>query len=161
MIQNALTKAKYGARLSFGSRLPLLQLRTAPSSRPTLRLNRNAAFKLHLPPPTRTLSQHLFHTTNLGPLDYEYDTIYALSTAPGRAAIAIVRISGPGWWDVSSSYPPNHKMLNAHSRYTKHYAPIKPLLNHEKPLCETCTIHPMPQTSSTLPSSSTSPPQRP
>jgi hypothetical protein len=30
----------------------------------------------------------------------EPDTIYALSTAPGRAAIAIVRISGPACLDV-------------------------------------------------------------
>jgi tRNA modification GTPase len=31
------------------------------------------------------------------------DTIYALSTAPGRAGIAIVRISGPAWFEVTSS----------------------------------------------------------
>lgn len=32
-----------------------------------------------------------------GPVD---DTIYAVSTAPGRAGIAIIRISGPGCLDV-------------------------------------------------------------
>jgi hypothetical protein len=31
------------------------------------------------------------------------DTIYALSTAPGRGGIAIIRISGPGCLDVYSS----------------------------------------------------------
>lgn len=36
-------------------------------------------------------------------LEIAEDTIYALSTAPGRAGIAIVRISGPACLDVSAS----------------------------------------------------------
>ncbi|KAK6373620.1 mitochondrial splicing system protein [Exophiala oligosperma] len=35
------------------------------------------------------------------------DTIYALSTAPGRAAIAVVRISGPACLDIYHSLCPN------------------------------------------------------
>jgi tRNA modification GTPase len=96
MIQNALTKAEYGARLSFSRRLPLLPCFTSLTSKPASRWSRNAVLKLNLPPTMRTLSQRLFYTTNLTPNDYEYDTIYALSTASGRAAVAIVRISGPG-----------------------------------------------------------------
>ncbi|PMD43138.1 P-loop containing nucleoside triphosphate hydrolase protein [Hyaloscypha variabilis F] len=103
MIQNAFTKAKYGGRLSFTRRLPLC---TSLSSRSALRPVRNAVFNLHLPPTTRPLSQGRFQTTGLTSLDYEFDTIYALSTAPGRAAIAIIRISGLGWWDIYQALCP-------------------------------------------------------
>jgi hypothetical protein len=34
------------------------------------------------------------------------DTIYAVSTAPGRAGIAIIRVSGTGSLDVSEPMPP-------------------------------------------------------
>lgn len=48
------------------------------------------------------------------------DTIYALSTAPGRAGIAIVRISGPACLDVlcpTLSIPPS--WFSFFSRYTE------------------------------------------
>lgn len=38
---------------------------------------------------------------NFGTLSADSSTIFALSTAPGRAAIAIIRISGPACLDVS------------------------------------------------------------
>ena len=40
------------------------------------------------------------------PQNPEDDTIYALSTAPGRAAIAIIRVSGPAYLDVYKSLCP-------------------------------------------------------
>ncbi|KAH8761411.1 tRNA modification GTPase-like protein mss1 [Hyaloscypha finlandica] len=104
MIQNALTKAKYGGRLSFTRRLPLV----APLiSRTALKPIHYAASKLNLPPRTRTFSQSSFRTTSHTSLNDEYDTIYALSTAPGRAAIATIRISGAGWWDIYQALCPH------------------------------------------------------
>src|SRR5689334_7473617 len=35
-------------------------------------------------------------------LPLENDTVYALSSAPGRGGIAVIRISGPGCLDVSA-----------------------------------------------------------
>lgn len=43
--------------------------------------------------PCRTLSTSIHQ-------EAQTDTIYALSTAPGRAAIAVVRISGPAYLEV-------------------------------------------------------------
>lgn len=40
------------------------------------------------------------------------DTIYALSTAPGRAAIAVIRISGPACLDIYRSLCPNRPLPN-------------------------------------------------
>ncbi|KAE9374269.1 P-loop containing nucleoside triphosphate hydrolase protein [Stipitochalara longipes BDJ] len=104
MIKNALSKTKYGGRFSSTRKLPLC---TSLASKPALRPSRNAVFNLNLPSSTRILSQRRFQTSGLTSLDYEYDTIYALSTAPGRAAIAIIRISGPGWWDIYQALCPN------------------------------------------------------
>jgi hypothetical protein len=62
-------------------------------------------------------------------------TIYALSTAPGRAAIAVVRISGPACASVRfsrrtpQSFPHTDNALPP-SRYTKPYAQTKPSQNH-------------------------------
>jgi tRNA modification GTPase len=39
----------------------------------------------------------------IGGLSFGNDTIYALSSAQGRAGIAVIRISGPGCADVSHS----------------------------------------------------------
>jgi hypothetical protein len=39
------------------------------------------------------------------------DTIYAVSTAPGRAGIAIIRVSGTGSLDVSEPIPPSLPFL--------------------------------------------------
>ena len=157
MIQNALTKAKHGGRLSFTRRLPLV----APLiSRTALKPIHYAASKLNLPPRTRTFSQSSFQTTGHTSLDHEYDTIYALSTAPGRAAIAIIRISGAGWWDVSSASVLQLHNANGIFRYTKHYAPIDLPPHLERRLYETSWIRPTRTTSSTQLSSSTSLPQK-
>lgn len=60
------------------------------------------------------------------------DTIYAVSTAPGRAGIAIIRVSGTGSLDVSESIPSPYQS-NRH-RYIVHCAPRKQPLSHDTPL---------------------------
>jgi GTP-binding protein TrmE N-terminus len=158
MIRNALTKAKHGGRLPLMCRS---LLEPSPVSKPALTLRRLGAPELHQPWTTRPLSQRRFHTTGFSPFSDEYDTIYALSTAPGRAAIAIVRISGPGWQDVcSASFHPN-SMLTSMYRYTKHYAPMPLLQSLVQPRYETSTTPPIQLTSSIQPSSSISQPQEP
>jgi hypothetical protein len=56
------------------------------------------------------------------PIAYSVDTIYALSTAEGRAGIAIVRVSGPSCLAVR--FLPNSIHLVRHrpdqNRFTKH-----------------------------------------
>jgi hypothetical protein len=149
MIQNALTKTKYGGRLSFMRRLPL-----GASLLPRFALTsiRYGISKPNVSWTTRTLSQRRFQTTDLTSFDHEYDTIYALSTAQGRAAIAIIRISGPGWRDVSrASFPPVVLQFADCTRYTKHCVPIELLHSLEKLLCESSTIPPTRTTSSTQP----------
>lgn len=55
------------------------------------------------------------------------DTIYALSTAPGRAAIAIVRISGPACLDIYGGLCPNRPFPSPRvATLRKLYHPTKP-----------------------------------
>jgi hypothetical protein len=102
MLRNALLKARIGARCG-----PLGLLRTAQASCPSL----GDPALSHLPvgsplssfvcaAPVRP-QQSCFHTEARG-MFVGGDTIYALSTAPGRAGIAIVRISGPSCREVST-----------------------------------------------------------
>jgi len=51
-------------------------------------------------PSTRYVPRY-FHSVARQSIDLAEDTIYALSTAEGRAGIAIVRISGPSCLEVS------------------------------------------------------------
>ncbi len=68
------------------------------------------------------------------------DTIYALSTAPGRAAIAIVRISGPQCLQVTSSYTlKSQSTSNWSLRYTMHYVLIPHFRTLENELLELST----------------------
>jgi hypothetical protein len=63
-------------------------------------------------------------------------TIYALSTAPGRAAIAVVRISGPACASVrifiqaESAFPAAYTDNGPPSRYTSPYVLTNPCRNH-------------------------------
>lgn len=53
-------------------------------------------------------------------------TIYALSTAPGRAAIAIIRISGPACLQVASSLENESgakSLIDSLNRFIEHYVP--------------------------------------
>ena len=58
--------------------------------------------KLHTAQQTRRLSS-IAHDDHIPPSPAQKDTIYALSTPPGRAGIAVIRISGPGAVNVYSS----------------------------------------------------------
>jgi hypothetical protein len=51
----------------------------------------------HTQQPLRLLHRHPYHST---PISYEEPTIYALSTASGKAAIAVIRVSGPACTQV-------------------------------------------------------------
>ena len=51
-----------------------------------------------LPPLSTTILQHRWLTTH-----NDSSTIYALASAPGRAAIAIIRISGPACLEVGTT----------------------------------------------------------
>jgi hypothetical protein len=56
-------------------------------------------------------------------------TIYALSTAPGRAAIAVVRVSGPASVPVCNPAPLRITHTNNPLRYTKPSAQTQPSQN--------------------------------
>ena len=99
MLRNALLKARIGARCG-----PLGLLRTAQASLGDPALSHPPAgspvSSFVCAPPVRP-QQSCFHTEARG-MFVGGDTIYALSTAPGRAGIAIVRISGPSCREVST-----------------------------------------------------------
>ena len=83
------------------------------------------------PPLSRPLSlcgRRLYHSGIPNGTRSEDTTIYALSTAPGRAAIAVIRISGPACTQVRSRTHPlpclrNPYRLNSTTRYTDASAP--------------------------------------
>lgn len=95
-------------------------------------------------------------------LHQEDTTIYALSTATGRAAIAVIRISGPACKQVASS-PPHYlssRLINQSTdRYTRVSAPPSRSLNPAMPLSGNYILltFPLrhPPSSSLAPSSST------
>lgn len=60
-------------------------------------------------------------------------TIYALSTAPGRAAIAVVRISGPACVPVCASKSPPSRYNAKSPRYTKAFAQTQLYPNPDMP----------------------------
>jgi tRNA modification GTPase len=65
------------------------------------------------------------------------DTIYALSTAQGKAGIAVIRISGPSCLDVSVltlKYSILELIFTWNVRYTEHYAPPKHYQSLDMPL---------------------------
>lgn len=65
------------------------------------------------------------------------DTIYALSTAQGKAGIAVIRISGPSCLDVSA-FITKHSIVQLivtrNDRYTERYAPPKHYQSLDMPL---------------------------
>src|SRR5690348_6515155 len=103
MKQNSTLMAQRGAQLAL-----LSYLRNV--SRATPRVGLDFLNPSNQPNKRQRLHSAIFDTqkgrgisSNITP--FLNDTIYALSTAPGRAGIAIVRISGPGCADVSDSIP--------------------------------------------------------
>jgi hypothetical protein len=69
--------------------------------------------------------------TGISSLSIDSDTIYALSSAQGRAGIAVIRISGPGCKDVSShlTHISSVSLTNTKPRYTTHFVPRHPSSN--------------------------------
>lgn len=80
-------------------------------------------------------------------LSFFDDTIYAVSTAPGRAGIAIIRVSGTGSLDVSEPMASSLCPSNWY-RYIVHCAPRKSFLTHDTPLYGLCTTQTLPATTS-------------
>lgn len=80
----------------------------------------------HFPESACRIPDHARAFSSTRPTRFMLDgdsTIYALSTAPGRAAIAVLRISGPGC--VSVCNPSYCKLPNAKpNRYTKAFVQI-------------------------------------
>ena len=72
----------------------------------------------HNPPPTARIGPPAWRS-----LEVAEETIYAVSTAPGRAGIAIVRISGPACLEVSGQQQvTGHDINLRHHRYMEVYA---------------------------------------
>jgi tRNA modification GTPase len=101
MIRNASSKAIiYTRNVSSHALYP----RTALLRKPALiqsRLGRRPSISVATPIIQRNFS-------SASAIDYSSfndETIYAVSTAPGRAGIAIVRISGPSCLEVSTLHP--------------------------------------------------------
>ena len=72
-----------------------------------------ASIGAKFPPPSRAVMDSLRRLNNgwsttqsYCTIDARHDTIYALSTAPGRSAIAIIRLSGPAALDALQSLRP-------------------------------------------------------
>lgn len=95
MLQNASATARRCSRLAcrisyqFNS-----HSRRNGELRLTSKISRASAFNL------KALKRSYLHTEAGGSLGRDNDTIYALSTASGRAGIAVVRISGPSCLNV-------------------------------------------------------------
>ena len=100
-----------------------------------LRIPLEKASKANTHFPTRS---H-FHTGAGVAFDSGNDTIYAVSTAPGRAGIAVVRASGPACLNVS--LPPTIPEHTDRYRYTKPSALINRLPSLDMHRCEHSTIH--------------------
>jgi hypothetical protein len=147
MIKNAFPKARLGARCALSRRL---SMGAASLGRPALISTQHCTTKLNFPLARPAAVQRRFsNIPGRASLDYEYDTIYALSTAPGRAAIAIIRISGGGWQDVRKPSRSHPSELIAYSRSTGAYAQSCLFPHLDVPRCETYMIRPTPPISST------------
>ena len=93
MLSNASLKARLYRRNGFRRNLPIA---VHSWRQPALKSNYPVHPLKQAGPRTLPFnSQRCLHSTSDQSLVIEEDTIYALSTAPGRAGIAIVRISGP------------------------------------------------------------------
>jgi tRNA modification GTPase len=97
MLSNAPLKARLYRRNAFSRNLYIAVGWNVPT------LNRSASRQLSLPSLPPKVSQRDLHSSSKQSLFLGDDTIYAISTAPGRAGIAIIRISGLSCLDVSSS----------------------------------------------------------
>jgi hypothetical protein len=94
MLRNASRRVRTATRNIFLHR----QLPISPPTPCALRWTPSLACQSRLVSTSKTCLQH--SQSHAPTRDVRDDTIYAVSTAPGRAGIAIVRISGPSCMDV-------------------------------------------------------------
>jgi len=118
MLQNAASTARLCVRLAI--RRPC---RIAITNRryTALKWISTPGFQPHLPA-SQTCAIRSYTNTSEPVVD---ETIYALSTAQAKAGIAIVRISGPAWLDVSflapsPNYPNKHRYTTASAQGKLH-----------------------------------------
>lgn len=87
---------------------------------------------------TKPFSHRSWHTQNsesVSGLPIIDDTIYALSTAQGRAGIAVIRISGPSCLEVSVIQIIHIQYLIFGSRFTRHFAHQNHCQNQDMQQC--------------------------
>ncbi|KAF2491819.1 P-loop containing nucleoside triphosphate hydrolase protein [Lophium mytilinum] len=113
--------------------LPRINCPSRPLPVVQLLVGRNySACRNHVTPfsrrPLSPKSHRNYHTGNSSVIHHEDSTIYALSTAPGKAAIAVIRISGPACLQIYQSLcplkplpKPRHATLRR--LYTPHLPP--------------------------------------
>jgi hypothetical protein len=120
MIENVSLIARLYTRKAFPR---TFLARGLPQAHTTLRST--AASRAFLPQlfcPLAASQQSYFHASARTSFGFGDGTIYAVSTAPGRAGIAIIRISGPSSLDVRFLlFLTNHANKN---RYIKVFAPL-------------------------------------
>jgi len=97
MIRNASSKARIYMR-NFSSRA--LYPRTALLRKPALIKSRLGRLSISVATPT--IQRNFSSASAIDYSSFNDETVYAVSTAPGRAGIAIVRISGPSCLEVST-----------------------------------------------------------
>jgi hypothetical protein len=131
MLLSVSTTARIYSR--FSSR-QLFRLAVAPRQYIPLKVVSN----LHSVSP-QLFNKSYFHAEAGGSFDPSNDTIYAVSTAPGRAGIAIVRVSGPACLKVG--LPGTSLQHTDWYRYTKPSALSNHLLSPDMLHCEHSMIH--------------------
>ena len=115
--------------------LPISRLRSLPCSE-SLSIPTRRAHNAPDPCQQRTFNTGLRHLPNRREQSGSHDaTIYAVSTAPGRAAIAIIRISGPACINVGKRIrPDSHKVIS--NRSTMESAQESQSLGPDMPVSE-------------------------
>ncbi|KAG4025702.1 hypothetical protein MFRU_052g00210 [Monilinia fructicola] len=100
MLHNVLSRSRQLRRIVISCKFNLIVCRQAFTSeaRPTVLLSR---------PFRSDFGKAFFHTRTETPYGFVDDTIYALSTAHGRAGIAVIRISGSACLDIYRSLCPS------------------------------------------------------
>ena len=68
------------------------------------------------------------------------DTIYALSTAPGRAAIAIIRISGPACLDIYKALCPQAAAVSKSLPLKPRYATVRTLFSSKSEILDSNAV---------------------
>ncbi|OJJ97351.1 hypothetical protein ASPACDRAFT_33133 [Aspergillus aculeatus ATCC 16872] len=109
----------------------LRTLRWAAAARPLLPAQNRAVLSRRSPAPLLLLSPSLRRCFSASGPDFSLfdadSTIYALSTAPGRAAIAVVRVSGPACVQIYNALSPSAPLPRArHAAVRTLYDPLHP-----------------------------------